>query len=92
LIKDTLVSLIADTTVNTDNEYTAKYNAHKLLRVGCAVNIHLLRLMDECVRICHIEIWLRPLVAPMSIDVRIIFDVKMLTSVKYNIDISVVAN
>jgi hypothetical protein len=85
-------SLIADTTVNTDIEYTAKYNAHKLLHVGCAININLLRLMDECVKICHIEIWLRPLIAPMSVDVRIILDVKMLTSVKYNINMSIVAH
>lgn len=92
MIKDTLVSLIADTTVNTDIEYTAKYNTCKFLRVGCAINIHLLRLMDECVRICHIEIWLRPPIAPVSVDFRITLDVKMLISVKFNINISVVAH
>jgi hypothetical protein len=92
LIKDSLVSLIADTTVNTDIEYTVKYIIHKFLPVDCAINIHLLRVMDEYVRISHIEIWLTPLIDPVSVDVRITLDVKMLTSVKYNINISGVAH
>ena len=92
LIKDTLISLIADTTVNTDIEYTVKCTTHKFLPVGCAVYIHLLRLMDEYVRISHIEIWLRHLIDPVSVDVRITLDVEMLTSVKYNINISGVAH
>jgi hypothetical protein len=92
LIKDTLVSLIAGTTVNTDIEYTVKYTTHKFLPVGCAINIHLLRLMDLYVRICPIEIWLRPPIDPVSVDVRITLNMKMLTSVKYNINISGVAH
>jgi len=92
LIKDTLVSLIADTTVNADIEYIANYTTHKFLSVGCAINIHLLSLMNEYVRICHIEIWLRPLIDTMIVDVRITLDVKMLTAVKYNINISGVAH
>ena len=91
-IKDTLVSLIADTTVNTDIEQTARYTTHKFLPVGSAVNIHLLWLMDEQVRICHIEIWHRPLIDPTSVDVRITLDMKMLISIKYDINISAVAH
>lgn len=92
MIKDSLVSLIADTTVNTDIGYTVKHTTHKFLPVDCAINIHLLRLMDEYVRISHIEIQLRHLIDPMSVDVRITLDVKMLTSVMYNINISGVAH
>jgi hypothetical protein len=69
-----------------------RYIIHKFLPVDCAVDIRLLRVMDEYVRISHIEIWLRPPIDPMSVDVRITLDVKMLTSVKYNINISGVAH
>jgi len=48
--------------------------------------------MDEYVRISHTEIWVRLPIDPMSVDVRITLDVKMLTSVKNNINISGVAH
>lgn len=38
--------------------------------------------------IFRIEVWLRPPIAPIIVDVRIILDVNILISIRYDINIS----
>lgn len=62
--------------------------SHKLSPVISAASIQPVWLIDEYVMIFRIDVWLRPPIAPIIVDVRIILDVKTLISIRYDINIS----
>ena len=77
LMNDTPNNVIADTAVSASVEQIIKYTVHKFSLLVSAVNIQALWLMDEQVRIFHMEVWFNPPIDPTIVDIRMILNVKV---------------